>query len=697
MPTFSIPQLRSGQVRDFGAGNVSTFKKLVNHLVKLGIKHICLQPIHETEPGMASLFSRSSSNALSQRLLDLAEIPEIKNDRGLSSKLQIDLDTAAKVTTSSKTDLAMVEVVHGHYLRSAHLNFKALPESAQRKPEFKAYCEKHSWWLEKYAYFRGLKEAFRHLSPEQWDKDYADMESEKAKVFIKDNIDGINYFKYVQMEIYRQVKEALDYAKEAGIEEIEALIGVGIGRESAEGFLMPEIFDASRQIGCYPEPENGYPIQLWGFLAEKNNDGLLEFKARSLQNMAELGVDRIGLDHACGFLGGYTTFPVHDPIVLKSGSYRELNAADPADAKTAERDGRHAFVPGQEEDQRQAFAHRALAALLKRTPDMKFTAETVGDKNRREAAEGAIAQKIAQGFDITLMRALPWEDVPLAEYVGGDRLSLTHDMPALIGLLTGQAGDWTYPWIDGKFVTRILSKFGILAPQLEGPVRASDLTREFMLEIHRRIIAGSGAGTVVLPLASLFTLNPNHLNSDKWQYTNIQPGTSGEVNNPLGNWEQRLPVVEDLSEAEEAVSLAVVTTSRPFGRVTNLAHSAEDIFQAQIKQVKTESVAYQAASGKWTVWDAPEAISPVLEFAIAYHGPEVKEGLEGKAWRTYKFPEAGLERSERYQIKDLLTGLELERTGEELIDHGLAIGLNMQASRHHFVIYAALDGMQASF
>lgn len=683
MPTFSIPQLRSGQVRDFGAGNVSAFKKLVDQLVKLGIKHICLQPIHETDPGMASLFSRNSSNALSIRLLDLAEIPEIKKDRDLFLKLQFDLDAAAEVTTSSKTDLALVEVVHGRYLRSAYFNFKTLSESAHRKTEFRAFCEKHSWWLDKYAYFRGLKEVFRHLPMEQWDKDYADMDSEKARAFIENNSDRINYFKYAQMETYRQVKEALDHAKKAGMEEIEALIGVGIVRESAEGFLMPEIFDASRQIGCFPEPENGYPIQLWGFLAEKNNDSLLEFKARSLQNMAELGVDRIGLDHACGFLGGYTTFPVHDPASVK-----ELNADDPADAKIAEREGRHAFVPGQEEDQRQAFAHKVLTSLLERMPDMKFTAETVGDRYRREAAEGAIAKKIERGFDITLMRALPWEDKPLAEYAETDRLSLTHDMPALIGLLTGQAGDNIYPWIDGKFATRTLSKFGILAPQLDRPVRASDLTPEFILEIHRRVIAGSGAGTVVLPLASLFTLNPKHLNSGKWQYTNIQPGTSGKVNNPVGNWEQRLPTVEDLSEAEEAISPAVVTTSRPFGRVTNTAHSPEDIFRAQIKQVKDESVAYQAANGKWTVWNAPEAISPVLEFAVAYHGPEVKEGHEGKAWRTYKFTEAGLERSKRYLIKDLVTGLELEKTGEELINNGLAIGLNREVSRHHFVICA---------
>jgi hypothetical protein len=52
-----------------------------------------------------------------------------------------------------------------------------------------------------------------------------------------------------------------------------------------------------------------------------------------------------------------------------------------------------------------------LFFLLEKVQGMKLTAETVGDCNRRTAAEKAIQEAIEKGHDITLMRALPWDPV----------------------------------------------------------------------------------------------------------------------------------------------------------------------------------------------------------------------------------------------------------------------------------------------
>jgi hypothetical protein len=65
MPTFSIPQLRSKAVLDFGVGNLTAFKRTVDILTKAGIKGVCLLPITEINPDDASLFGRVSNNALS--------------------------------------------------------------------------------------------------------------------------------------------------------------------------------------------------------------------------------------------------------------------------------------------------------------------------------------------------------------------------------------------------------------------------------------------------------------------------------------------------------------------------------------------------------------------------------------------------------------------------------------------------------
>lgn len=672
---------------DLGAGNMTTFKAVVDRLVAAGIRQVCLQPIHEVEAGMASLFSRTSMNALSHRLLDPAEIPEIKNNGALRKNVKDVLGCAVKETRGPKANLRLLEDKSIRILSAAFDQFVLLPEDSERVKEFASFCEKHSWWLDKYAYFKVLKEQLDRLPMEQWDRDYADMPGSKTREFIAGNQDRINYHKYVQMETYRQVREGLDYARTMGIEEIEVLVGVGISRESAEGFLMPEMFDFKRQIGCFPEPQNGYPIQLWGFLAEKDNDSLLDFKVNSFKNLNELGVNRIGIDHACGFLGGYTTFPVYDPQLLARGQYRVLNAADPHDAKTAEEGGRWVFKPAQEEEEvkRHVFARKVLFALLEKVPSMKFTAETVGDFHRRVAAEDAIQAAISNGRDITLMRSLPWEDVPLANYGQNDRLSLTHDMPALTGLLTAQAGDHPYNWIDGQRVGKFLNRFGILAPGLAGPISVSELTTDFMMEIHRRIIAGSGAGTVVMPLASLYSLSPAHLNAEKWQYTNIQPGTSGEVGNPMGNWEQRLPAIEDTDLAN--IKESIGTDFRPFGSV-GVLNCPADLFQAQVKNVEVEAVAYRAAAGNWTVWQPTDSQKPLMEIAVTYTGAQSDE----KAWACFDVASLGFDSGSNYVFYDLVSRKGYTKTGQELLSNGLQVGLraetgnNPGANRHHFVV-----------
>ncbi|MFA6548962.1 MAG: 4-alpha-glucanotransferase, partial [Candidatus Margulisiibacteriota bacterium] len=686
---FAIGQARSKKAPDFGHGNMTTFKRVVDTLVNAGIKAVCLLPIHELPDWMASPFSRDSMNALSPRLLDLAEIPEIKNSPLHCGEVQMSVKSMTakrKAARAEKTDIKTVEKFNREFLGKAFVDFTKRG-SPERKKEFSDFCAKHGWWLDKYAYFKALQEVYKPLgiTMDELRDEYADMNSGKAQQFINHpkTQERMDYYKFVQMETYRQVKEAFAYAHEKGIEEIEVMVGVGVGRESAEALLMRDIFDHTRQIGCFPEPKNGYPIQLWGFLAEKSGSAILDFKARCIENLRELGVDRVGIDHAAGALGGYTTFPVFTP----DGSLRLLDATNVDDAKIAEEGGEWAIPPGQEEE-RLEFAKAILRAILERVPGMRLALETVGDEKRREAAEAAIMDAIRNGADITLMRALPWEEIPLDDYTLTDLLILTHDMPALTGLLTGLAGDHRYPWINGNFVKKFLNRLGILAPHLDGPITVSQLTTEFMLEIYQRITGGSNAGTVALPLATLFTLRPEHLDAGKWQYANIQPGTTGEINNPTGNWEQRPPAIEELENNSDQIGQLAAREPRYFDEPFELAPTTpKSRVLVQMGQVADCSVAYQAMNGQWTVWQAPAGIKPLMELAVTRKVNGEEAGHERGFEATFNLNELDPEKEKTYVFHDLVTGGEYRRTGEELNRLGLEVGLNKEENRHHFVIW----------
>jgi hypothetical protein len=690
-PHFSVYQLRSHKAFDFGAGNWAAFKTTVRQLAAVGVKQMCVQPIHETSPYLASYFSRSSMNALSHRPLVLTDIPEIMNSPRLARTVTKQLANYASHSIKREgTDFRSVESEHPLILAKAYDEFLLLRESAPRKKQFASFCRKQSWWLNKYAYFMALKEYYLGFPMERWDEELADMGSAKARDFMAQKSSRIIYFKYVQMECYRQAREALAYAKSLGIEEIEGQVGVGIARESAEAFLMRDIFDFTRQIGCFPEPESGFGIQLWGFLAERNNEALLEFKVKSNMNFHSLGFDRISIDHSAGYLGGYTTFPVYDPGPLAAGVFRLLDPGNPRDAKIAETGGEWA-IPLQQEERRRAHAKNVLFSLLDRIPGTKFSAETVGDWLRRVAAEGAINAAIEQGHDITLMRALPWETESLANYRPVDRLSLTHDMPALTGLLTGRAGEHKFDRVDGPSVGKFLNRLGILAPGLGGPLAEGELTAEFMMEIHRRIALGTTAGTVSLPLASLFTLLPAHLDAGKWQYTNIQPGTSGEIGNITGNWEQRLPAIENLAKAARQIRELSRRESRPFGTVYDFVPATGyQGFAAQWKTIAAESVAYRAADGRWTVWQPDGRQQALRELAVTYDGP-TQPGTQ--AFARCDLSGWGLEAGRTYTFLDLVSGARYRKTGKKLAEAGgLLVALSAATAkkpgrnRHHFVV-----------
>lgn len=693
MPLLSIPQLRSSASRDFGCGNIQAFKNTAGLAARSGIRALCVAPVNETEPHLASLFSRSSNNALSARIVTLQEVPEIANTPELRAELSRRLIGLSEQTAARKMNIPLVERENAAFLRKAHDVFLQGSRWSARRRAAGRFSEEQGWWLKPYSAFKAMERLFRPAPMETWDPSYADLSSRKARSFLGSSEvkDLRSFFEFAQFEADRQLKEALAYAHEAGIEEIELLMGVGVSRISAEAFLMGNVYDRFRQIGCLPEPENGYPLQLWGFPAERaENPEALQFKAQSLKHMRELGFDRISLDHAAGLFGGYFTFPVYDEGLLGSGQFRLLKADDPADAQYAI-DKYRWDCDGMDPE---SHADNVLFSILRQASGMRLSAETVGDKRRRELAETAITKAIDKGFDITLMEALPWwnpEKTPtLHDYSGNDRLSLTHDMPALTALMTGRVGAHVYPWINGASVAGLLNRLGILAPQIDAPLDISQLTPEFMFEVMRRTACGSSAGTVSMPLSTLFTMKADFLDGGKWMCINIQPGTEGVVDesvNTVGNFLQRMPEIENLDGLEDQIGILACRKPEYFDPPFYLMPvNPDDRFKCQIRKAGC-SVAYQASNGKWTVWTPEHGEKPLWEMAFSYSGEEIPDGHEGKAWAKYYTGELGFSECKKYLFIDLSGNTKpLSFSGWELVGGSIPIGLSPSCNRHHFVV-----------
>jgi len=690
-PFLSIHQLRS-KIPDFGHGNFATARRLVDIISPAGIRAITILPINETEPHLLSPFSKSSFTAVSTRLLSMSDVPEIERTPALRRQLESDLATAS-LLNGDRIHAPTVDKMHRYYLNEAHNIFLNDPPRSVRRKNFNEYCERYSWSVEPYSHFSALADHLLPMPMEFWDEAYADPESSKSKTLFRNaTMKKLReYYKFSQFEADRQARGFFGYAHDNGIEEIELLMGIGVTRISAEAFMMRDIFDRTRQIGCLPEPDNGFPIQFWGFAAMyMDNPAAIDFLVKCFQYAHELGADRLLWDHGAGLFGGFYYFPLYRPGTVENGSPISLDKDNKDDERYGVDSHTWACTPGTE----LAHAEKVMEAILDRMPNIRMAVETMGDNPRRIAAEHATELARKKGQNVTSMAPFRCYDAKthptLHSYRTDSRLSITHDEPSVTAMLTGRIEDHIYEWIDGKTVKGILNRLGILAPQLNLPIDINQITPEFMFEIFRRLTCGSNAGTVVFPLAGLLTMDSRYTRAGKILGTNHQPGEQGVVDprvNTKGNFAFRMPEVEVFDTLTDKIRIIAERKPDYFDTPFDISPVAPiDGFSCQARKAGS-SVAYQANDGKWTVWTPDKNDrTPLFELAVSYSGGDTFGGYENKAWARYSLANAGIDPNTRYTLEDLLGNVKpLFISGWNLIE-GLPIGLSPHTNRHHFII-----------
>jgi hypothetical protein len=245
--------------------------------------------------------------------------------------------------------------------------------------------------------------------------------------------------------------------------------------------------------------------------------------------------------------------------------------------------------------------------------------------------------------------------------------------------------------------------WGILAPAFKGFIDMKELTYEFVLYLLANICRGSNAGEVEILGTTFMQLQagrPDRFCRSPRPCTGIMPGTDAGYGNEVGNYSYRAYAIEELDNpaVQETMRALAARAPQEIGEVVEVLPVDDDAaiqanFTAQIARVAGKSVAYQAASGQWTTWDFPAESQPVSQFAVTYSGPDASGGYEDKAWATYKLNGQGLQHDKTYVVYDLVSGLQLSKSGWELEQEGIRIGLNAATkdsparNRHHFVIY----------
>jgi 4-alpha-glucanotransferase len=204
-------------------------------------------------------------------------------------------------------DFEQVIPVKMPLLEKACEKFKANPSPKQQR-EFEEFCSSKAYWLDDYALFMALKDAFEGDSWNNWKSAIAKRNPEAIQKWQRRLADEIFYQKFLQFEFFRQWSHLKHYANERGI-QIIGDIPIYVAHDSADVWANPQNFCLNEETGAaalmagVPPDYFSETGQLWGnpvYNWEQLQKEDFKWWIQRFQAMLDY-VDVIRIDHFRGF------------------------------------------------------------------------------------------------------------------------------------------------------------------------------------------------------------------------------------------------------------------------------------------------------------------------------------------------------------------------------------------------------------
>jgi 4-alpha-glucanotransferase len=208
---------------------------------------------------------------------------------------------------SLKVDYDLVVQTKIPLLKTASDNFQA-KSSAKQQQKFQEFCLHHADWLDDYALFMALKEAFDGVGWNQWDKNIAKREPQAIAESRERLKDSIFFHKFLQFKFFSQWTSLKKYANKKGI-QIFGDIPIYVAHDSADVWSHSEIFqldektgEAALMAGVPPDYFSatgqlwGNPVYDWDTLKKTDFQWWIRRVEATLEQ-----VDMIRIDHFRGF------------------------------------------------------------------------------------------------------------------------------------------------------------------------------------------------------------------------------------------------------------------------------------------------------------------------------------------------------------------------------------------------------------
>ena len=295
IPVFSLKSENS-----FGVGDFGDLKRMIDWAVSTQQKVIQILPINDTTMTHAWTdsypYNSISIYAFHPMYADIKQMGTLK-DKSAAAKFN---KKQKELNGLPAMDYEAVNQTKWEYFR---LIFKQEGEKVLASGEFSEFFNANKEWLQPYAAFSYLRDAFQTPNFREWPRHSVYNAQDIEKMCRPESVDypHIALYYYIQFHLHLQLVAATKYAREHGV-VLKGDIPIGISRNSVEAWTEPYYFNLNGQAGAPPDDFSvngqnwGFPTYNWDVMEK---DGYRWWMKR-FQKMSEY-FDAYRIDHILGF------------------------------------------------------------------------------------------------------------------------------------------------------------------------------------------------------------------------------------------------------------------------------------------------------------------------------------------------------------------------------------------------------------
>lgn len=318
---------------NWGVGDLSDLATLAEWGGGVGADFVGVNPLHAllnrgTDISPYSPVSRLFRNPI---YIDVMRVPELRDapelaERMTSAEFAAELD-ALRETPSVRYEQVMG--VKGLALDALHRVFLSRVRGSgdDRDREYDAYRSANDPALTRFATWMAIAESGRGYDWRVWPAEFRHPESATVLQFARDHESRVDFHRWAQFELDRQLGEAASDARTAGMRiGLYPDLAIGTSPAGADTWAFPELFVGGVSVGAPPDP----------YAASGQNWGLPPIAPRALRrNRYEYFVNllRSGFRHAGALridhvIGLFRLFWIPDGFSGANGVYMRYPADD---------------------------------------------------------------------------------------------------------------------------------------------------------------------------------------------------------------------------------------------------------------------------------------------------------------------------------------------------------------------------------